>query len=683
MAERRRNDCKASMKNSLRKLRGLALHNRTRKHDSSNSIQPLGQLDELARATQDMQDMRDCYDTLLSAAAATASSAYEFSESLRDMGSCLLEKTALNDHGEETGTLLFFYFFFHFRTHLITLLIFLSSLTPCPVLFHYIIAGKLLLMLGKIQFKLHKLIDDYRSHIIQTITIPSESLLNELRIVEEMKRQCDEKRDLYDYMVARYREGGRSKGGKGETFSLQQLQTAHDEYDEEATLFVFRLKSLKQGQSRSLLTQATRHHASQLCFFKKAVKSLETVEPHVKSVTEQQHIDYQFSGLEEEDGYEGDDGDDDGGGYDDNDDGELSFDYGQTEQDRDVSTSRNSMELDQVEVTPPGGLTSEAAKENLDKLQRNLFSFRVRTGSQSAPLFADSKPDAIEKMRQMRPSLSRKFSSYVLPTPVDAKSSISSSSNNPKPSKVQANLSEPTKNLWHSSPLDQKKHEKDSGDEFSGSIVRSAQSVHKESNSNTASTRLPRPLADNFLSSNRDYISAHSKKIKRYAFSGPLTSDPGPTRPVLVESVQLFSGPLLPSPIPQPRSSSPKLSPTASPTLVSSPKISELHELPRPPTSFPSNSRFLGLVGHSGPLLSRGQKVSSANNLAASSAASPLPMPPPAMTRSFSIPSSGARVAALHVPRTLDSSHGSSISETNASPLIPLALSSSQPSSDC
>jgi len=139
--------------------------------------------------------MRDCYDTLLSAAAATASSAYgrvgtleyrsfihslfsssfqalnmiyyslltEFSESLRDMGSCLLEKTALNDHGEETGTLLFFYFFFHFRTHLITLLIFLSSLTPCPVLFHYIIAGKLLLMLGKIQFKLHKLIDDYVS----------------------------------------------------------------------------------------------------------------------------------------------------------------------------------------------------------------------------------------------------------------------------------------------------------------------------------------------------------------------------------------------------------------------------------------------------------------------------------------------------------------------------------------
>lgn len=48
---------------------------------------------------------------------------------------------------------------------------------------------------------------------------------------------------------------------------MQQLQMAHDEYDEEATLFVFRLKSLKQGQSRSLLTQAARHHAAQVFFF--------------------------------------------------------------------------------------------------------------------------------------------------------------------------------------------------------------------------------------------------------------------------------------------------------------------------------------------------------------------------------------------------------------------------------
>lgn len=73
-------------------------------------------------------------------------------------------------------------------------------------------------------------------------------------------------RDVYEYMLKRQKEKGRLRGGKGETFSVQQIQLARDEYDEEATLFVFRLKSLKQGQSRSLLTQAARHHAAQVCF---------------------------------------------------------------------------------------------------------------------------------------------------------------------------------------------------------------------------------------------------------------------------------------------------------------------------------------------------------------------------------------------------------------------------------
>lgn len=71
-------------------------------------------------------------------------------------------------------------------------------------------------------------------------------------------------RDVYEHMMTRQREKGRSRSGKGNSFSMQQVQTARDEYDEEATLFVFRLKSLKQGQSRSLLTQAARHHAAQV-----------------------------------------------------------------------------------------------------------------------------------------------------------------------------------------------------------------------------------------------------------------------------------------------------------------------------------------------------------------------------------------------------------------------------------
>lgn len=74
-------------------------------------------------------------------------------------------------------------------------------------------------------------------------------------------------RDKYEYFVARQREKGRSRSGRNETFSSDQVQAACDEYDEEANLFVFRLKSLKQGQSRSLLTQASRHHAAQVSSF--------------------------------------------------------------------------------------------------------------------------------------------------------------------------------------------------------------------------------------------------------------------------------------------------------------------------------------------------------------------------------------------------------------------------------
>ncbi|XP_054792873.1 uncharacterized protein At2g33490-like isoform X2 [Prosopis cineraria] len=621
------------MRNSLKKLRGLGLHKHHHHHhlhhDSKGrrDVRSLAQLDELDQATQDMQDMRDCYDSLLSAAAATANSAYEFSESLREMGSCLLQKTALNDDEE---------------------------------------SGRVLLMLGKLQFKLQKLVDNYRGHIIKTITTPSESLMNELQIVEEMKRQCDEKRDVYKHMFTRYKERGKSRAAKAESFTVQQLQTAHDEYDDEATLFVFRLKSLKQGQSRSLLTQAARHHAAQLHFFKKALQSLETVEPHVKSVTEQQHIDYPFSGLEDDDGDDGDDGEDDDESYDENDDGELSLDYGQNEQDRDVSTPQKSKE------------------EKLDMLNRNSISFRFRTESQSAPLFID-KPDFSEKLRQMQPSLSRKFSSYVLPTPVNAKSSISSGSSNLATSKTHINLNEPTKNLWHSSPLEQKKYGENFGDEeFSRSTVTNAQSVLKESNGNVASTRLPLPLVDGLLSSTHDAFHVHSKKIKRHAFSGPLTGKPWPTKHASVESIRLFSGPLLQTPTAQPPSSSPKISPSASPTFTSSPKISELHELPRPPAGFSSNSsRLVGLVGHSGPLVSRGPKLSAANKLVTSTknAASPLPTPPQAMSRSFSIPSSGARAEALHDPRPVESPNRSSVSEDLAS-LPPLALTSSQLSSD-
>lgn len=65
-------------------------------------------------------------------------------------------------------------------------------------------------------------------------------------------------------MRASYGQKGQSKNSKVESFSAEQLQDSLVEYQEDAALFIFRLKSLKQGQFHSLLTQAARHHASQV-----------------------------------------------------------------------------------------------------------------------------------------------------------------------------------------------------------------------------------------------------------------------------------------------------------------------------------------------------------------------------------------------------------------------------------
>ncbi|XP_068665839.1 uncharacterized protein At2g33490-like [Aristolochia californica] len=614
------------MKSSLRRLRGFALH----KHDGKEKrdFQSSAQLDELAQASQDMEDMRNCYDSLLSAAAATANSAYEFSASLGEMGACLLQKTALNDDEE---------------------------------------SGRVLLMLGKLQFELQKLVDCYRIHVVQTITTPSESLLNELRTVEEMKRQCDEKRNICEDMMAALREKGRSKHAK-DHISSQQLQTAHEEYDEEATLFVFRLKSLKQGQSRSLLTQAARHHAAQLNFFKKGLKSLEAVEPHVKLVAEQQHIDYQFSGLEDD---EPDDGDYDEGDDANDDDGELSFDYGQNDYGQEVvSTSRNSMDLDQLDFAPVP--STEIAKENLVKSQGDMPFFGRRPGisSQSAPIFPDKKLDTAD----MRPSSTRKFYTYVLPTPIDAmNSSLSGASNNFNSGIRQTSTGGHPQNLWHSSPLEPKKLEKDSK---YGNMSEKLLSVLKESNINSASLKVPPPLAEGLSVQQLDpRIRSDPKKIKRNAFSGPLTSKAWSTKPIVSSSGPISStdhSPLNATmlqrvPVSQP-SPSPKVSPTASPPLMSSPKISELHELPRPPGSSGRPTRPTSLIGHSAPLVSRSQEFSAAVKVPpiVSHAASPLPTPPGTVPRSFSIPSSGQRVMTMNV-----------LTEVASPPLTPISFTQS------
>lgn len=628
------------MKTSLRKLRGFGIYNH--KHVGARDrrdLQRLSQLDELAQASQDLEDMKNCSDNLLAAAAATTNSAFEFSESLQELGGCLLEKTALNDDED---------------------------------------SGEVLLMLGKVQYELQKHLDAYRAHISRTITTPSQSLLNELRTVEEMKQQCDEKRSIYEDALKKQGEKGRSRTVKGESLTLQQLQEAHEQFDEEATVFIFRLKSLKQGQSRSLLTQAARHHAAQLNFFKKALKSLEAVEPHVQFITVQRHIDYPFDGLEDE-GDEMDDDQDDNS-YDTRDDGELSFDYGQSDQ-APVTDSiiRHSMELDQVDLTFPQVTTAEPMKEKTDRIAGEYFSGEISKITQSAPLYPEKKLDPTDKMGPMGQSSTRKLQTYVLPTPTDAKSSITRSSVKPFPPSRQASLSWHNPKLWHSSPLEPKKLGRSSADgKFSGTSVSNTHGIIKESNNIATSPLLPPTLAEGFLFTIHDPLGAPgSKKFKRQAFSGPLTNKPQPNQSMPVEHPHLYSGPILRNPISQPLSSPSKVSPMSSTPLTSSPKISELHELPRPPASSNTiSSRHSALVGHSAPLFLRGQDHSVKKEPVATTSASPLPAPPHAVPRSFSIPSSGLRTVISQgskpsrVPNDIETAE-----DVSSPPLTPISLS--------
>ncbi|KAF3786989.1 Uncharacterized protein EJ110_NYTH12653 [Nymphaea thermarum] len=562
------------MKSSFKKLRGFALHKSDAK--VKRSPQRFSQIDELARATQDMQDMRNCYDSLFAAAAATANAAYEFSLSLRELGSCLLEKTALNDD-EDTG--------------------------------------RVLLMLGKAQYQIQKFVDSYRSHISKTITSPSDSLLNELQILEivnllqDMKRQCDDKRDAYEYMVASQSEKGRSKNAR-ENVSPEKLKAALDEYEDEATLFIFRLKSLKQGQSRSLLTQAVRHHAAQL----------------------DDRLDH--------------------------------------------------ASIPTVPTEPSQGIQGKVERDSYASTSPN-------DGCHSAPILAyHDKKSETEDLREAKPSAARKLNTYVLPTPGDAKSTLSASR---APPVRQINLDLQANSLFHSLPLGPKKQAGDNvADQSSGAQnLSQLHSLLKESNTNNVTGRASVHLGEGVSLHTSDWRNfSDNKKIKRQAFSGPLTGKPLSNKPTpsaggstaSLEPPVLVSGTFARIPASQ-RPPPSKVSPSSSPPLMSSPKISELHELPRPPGGMAKNdvSSKGSLVAHSAPLVSRTQQRSLAekHSTRTTATASPLPRPPATMARSFSIPSRGGQ--RTEMINYLDPPPVDLSLEVSSPPLTPLAFPTSQP----
>jgi hypothetical protein len=156
------------------------------------------------------------------------------------------------------------------------------------------------------------------------------------------------------------KEKGRPKSSKGERHIPPESRPAYSEFHDEATMCIFRLKSLKEGQARSLLIQAVRHHTAQMRLFHTGLKSLEAVERHVKVAVEKQHIDCDLSVHGNE--MEASEDDDDDGRYM-NREGELSFDYRTNEQKVEASSLSTpwATKMDDTDLSFPRPSTTRPA----------------------------------------------------------------------------------------------------------------------------------------------------------------------------------------------------------------------------------------------------------------------------------------------------------------------------------
>lgn len=301
--------------------------------------------------------------------------------------------------------------------------------------------------------------------------------------------------------------------------------------------------------------------------------------------------------------------------------------------------------------------------------------------SMSAPLLANKKVDFSDRINQLRPASTKKYHTYVLPTPLDERKSSSTGFDKT----ISASRVEITagfrRQLWYSSPLQPNMPGKDSTDLQLPSPTKlpKAHSLLKE-NINSGQLRIP-PLREDLSMSQFAINASDAKKIKRQAFSGPLTGHTPSNKPILSPSV--FSAIPTRTIAPQPTTAQ-KLSQNASPPPINSPKINELHELPRPPIGSKQSAKPSSLVGHSGPLMYRCNEFRATSKLPSRSSqtASPLPTPPGAMARSFSIPSSSQRSPSVSVSELLEAPTNQNMTaDISSPPLTPISLTPSQPPS--
>ncbi|XP_020080809.1 uncharacterized protein At2g33490-like isoform X2 [Ananas comosus] len=135
----------------------------------------------------------------------------------------------------------------------------------------------------------------------------------------------------------------------------------------------------------------------------------------------------------------------------------------------------------------PDNTRFDLGREHHDKSQADFLSFNrgLMAGSQSAPILTEKKLESSERVKELRPSSTKKFHTYVLPTPGDTHSASLSGPINPD------RQSQPTQ-LWHTSPLHPSMFTKDSRENETPPHTRTPkeQSVLRESNINSWPTIL-------------------------------------------------------------------------------------------------------------------------------------------------------------------------------------------------
>lgn len=235
------------LKSPFRKLRQFGWSKQGAKEAQDSTEE--GPLPSVAKCMQDAMELRIKYEGLLTNGQIISGAAYDFSRSLQDMASYMVET-----FGEVIDQEI----------------------------------GNIFSLLAKVQFEMSKLLDLFAAHVSKTIIKPTELLMTKIQQAEIMKDEYDEERKLY--VLSRI-EKGRTKRGKvnlGHVMDEESVQR-------KANLLNLYMQSLKRGQSENLVTQAVKYHSAHMHLFSKGFASVNAVEPMIRQVALDRIIDTTLS----------------------------------------------------------------------------------------------------------------------------------------------------------------------------------------------------------------------------------------------------------------------------------------------------------------------------------------------------------------------------------------------------